>query len=446
MDTSSESSAETTEAPPVADEPPDQRDRAQTHTPLPKPTNGPWFNFDEVAPRQWRKRMSEMSAWLDLQIAKGGDNTESILREFVSRFTGSLRDWYQALGEYRQLQLLTSFMVLDSDDSSSSEQSSLPDHDYPSEAYQATNKENSGPQIKIQILPTKYSKPIPVIAYFDTGAHSSMMNPSVLPAEAWKQENNQFLAADEQIFNTHLVSKHKIGLQFFPSFTLWTHVIGTPLPDKDILIGWDIYSQSKSIRILPQAHQTPQIPPSFPLEFIDTLSPGQTPTIQQIQHCTVLSKALPLLTSGLFYSGSSPCMPGIPSSPSSWANTISGRWTLTRPPKYAAFGSSAGPTTITHIHNSFEPPTYATNGILHTTTKGCTGPTSRYPSSTSFVTSIMTTQMSSLSSLTSQETPQGAYTLSLIRSSKTPKTRLTRGPVRSVGPSTQMMSTTPLAT
>ncbi|KAK2638568.1 hypothetical protein Ddye_026363 [Dipteronia dyeriana] len=50
--------------------------------------------------------MSEMSAWLDLQIAKRGDNTESILREFVSRFTGSLRDWYQALGEYRQLQLV----------------------------------------------------------------------------------------------------------------------------------------------------------------------------------------------------------------------------------------------------------------------------------------------------------------------------------------------------
>ncbi|KAK2648935.1 hypothetical protein Ddye_016424 [Dipteronia dyeriana] len=399
MNTSSES--ETTEVPsPVTDEPPDQRDQrdtAQTYTPSPKPTNGPWFNFDEVAPRQWRKRMSEMSAWLDLQIAKGGDNVESIMREFVSRFTGSLRDWYQALGEYRQLQLvrcgsvsiatgiifreflrdvsqfykqtrqdffkmtvcslnkedidyhyrrmffryhalggvndetlrqvylnslpselqgelqrliefsgkslreitlgeihmfthtaleklcatqrvfskmikegkkysrhckfppnyhlkcnsdehcnckanrpyrkrthktqnpkgfsrsrkykyyrkkarrqlrqvaeeipsdadiesyfseqedvnqLTSFMMLDSDDTSSSGDSSLPEQDYPSEAYQATNKENAGPQIKIQILPTKYSKPVPVIAYFDTGAHSSMMNPNVLPADA----------------------------------------------------------------------------------------------------------------------------------------------------------------------------------------------------------------------------------------------------------------------
>ncbi|KAK2656992.1 hypothetical protein Ddye_010044 [Dipteronia dyeriana] len=335
----SESSVETfDEPPPMVDEPPDQRNRAHTHAPPPKPTNGPWFNFDDVAPRQWRKRMSEMSAWLELQIAKGGDNTESILREFVSRLTGSLRDWYQALGEYRQLQLvrcgsvsiatgivfreflgdasqfykqtrqeffemtvcslnkedidyhyrrmsfryhalggindetlrqalqegiqspkikrhvtdeipsdadiesyfseqedvnqLTSSMILDSEDhdSSSSEHSSYPDPGSPSEAYQATNNEISGPQIKIQIQATKYSKPIPVIAYFDTGAHSSMMNPSVLPTEAWKEEKNQFLAADGQLFNTYLVSKNKIGLQFFPSFTLWTHVIGTPLP------------------------------------------------------------------------------------------------------------------------------------------------------------------------------------------------------------------------
>ncbi|KAK2641333.1 hypothetical protein Ddye_023096 [Dipteronia dyeriana] len=47
-----------------------------------------------------------MSVWLDLQTEKRENNTEAILREFVSRFTGSLRDWYQALGEYRQLQLV----------------------------------------------------------------------------------------------------------------------------------------------------------------------------------------------------------------------------------------------------------------------------------------------------------------------------------------------------
>ncbi|KAK0574000.1 hypothetical protein LWI29_016782 [Acer saccharum] len=47
-----------------------------------------------------------MSAWLDLQLVKSEQNLETIVREFVSRFTGSLRDWYQALGEYRQLQFV----------------------------------------------------------------------------------------------------------------------------------------------------------------------------------------------------------------------------------------------------------------------------------------------------------------------------------------------------
>ena len=68
-----------------------------------KPTNGPWFNLDDSSPDSWRKKISEMSAWLDLQMAKSEHNLEAILREFVSRFTGSLIDWYQALREYRQL-------------------------------------------------------------------------------------------------------------------------------------------------------------------------------------------------------------------------------------------------------------------------------------------------------------------------------------------------------
>ena len=47
-----------------------------------------------------------MSAWLNLKMEKSEQNLETIMREFVSRFTGSLRDWYQTLGEYRQLQFV----------------------------------------------------------------------------------------------------------------------------------------------------------------------------------------------------------------------------------------------------------------------------------------------------------------------------------------------------
>ncbi|KAK0607802.1 hypothetical protein LWI29_020769 [Acer saccharum] len=82
---------------PFVEEPPDH----VPGRPPAKPTNGPWFTLDDTSPGSWRTRVSEMSAWLDLQLAKSEQNLESILREFVSRFTGSLRDWYQALGEYR---------------------------------------------------------------------------------------------------------------------------------------------------------------------------------------------------------------------------------------------------------------------------------------------------------------------------------------------------------
>ncbi|KAK2645494.1 hypothetical protein Ddye_020689 [Dipteronia dyeriana] len=134
----------------------------------------------------------------------------------------------------------TTFMIQDSDDSGlSSESSDYSEPGLPSKAYQATSGSNLslGPQVQVQILVEKYSRPISAIAYFDTGVHSTMMNPRVLPPNAWKKKDNEFLTADGQIFTTNLVSKQKTDIQFFPTCTLWTHVIGTPILDKDILIG-----------------------------------------------------------------------------------------------------------------------------------------------------------------------------------------------------------------
>ncbi|KAK2637673.1 hypothetical protein Ddye_025468 [Dipteronia dyeriana] len=100
-----ETSDETSDEPtPMVEEPPEHKPQALA--PAPKPINSPWFNLEDFAPSQWRRKISEMSAWLDLQTVKQNNNTENILREFVSRFTRSLRDWYQALGKYRQLQLV----------------------------------------------------------------------------------------------------------------------------------------------------------------------------------------------------------------------------------------------------------------------------------------------------------------------------------------------------
>ncbi|KAH9780739.1 hypothetical protein KPL71_008196 [Citrus sinensis] len=43
---------------------------------------------------------------IDLQMLRPGATTQSVLREFATRFTGALRDWFDSLGQYRQLQFV----------------------------------------------------------------------------------------------------------------------------------------------------------------------------------------------------------------------------------------------------------------------------------------------------------------------------------------------------
>ncbi|KAH9697815.1 hypothetical protein KPL71_023772 [Citrus sinensis] len=66
-------------------------------------SNGPWFTFDDLPPARWRERLQELSAWLDLQMVKPDAELSAVLKEFISRFTGSLRDWFDNLRQYRQL-------------------------------------------------------------------------------------------------------------------------------------------------------------------------------------------------------------------------------------------------------------------------------------------------------------------------------------------------------
>ena len=64
-----------------------------------KPSNGPWFTFDDIPAAKWRDRLSEMAAWTDLQMLRANATTASVLRELATRFTGSL-------GKYKQLQFV----------------------------------------------------------------------------------------------------------------------------------------------------------------------------------------------------------------------------------------------------------------------------------------------------------------------------------------------------
>ncbi|KAH9716800.1 hypothetical protein KPL71_021582 [Citrus sinensis] len=61
--------------------------QAQTNPPSQKSSNGPWFTFDDLPSHKWRDRLNEMSAWIDLQMLRPGATTQSVLREFATRFT-----------------------------------------------------------------------------------------------------------------------------------------------------------------------------------------------------------------------------------------------------------------------------------------------------------------------------------------------------------------------
>ena len=47
-----------------------------------------------------------MAAWTYIQMLRANATPASVLRELATRFMGSLRDWFDTLGEYRQLQFV----------------------------------------------------------------------------------------------------------------------------------------------------------------------------------------------------------------------------------------------------------------------------------------------------------------------------------------------------
>ncbi|XP_060960793.1 uncharacterized protein LOC133031328 [Cannabis sativa] len=104
--------------------------------------------------------------------------------------------------------------------------------------------------LTVRVLPKKYAKPIKVAGFFDTGASYTIMNPDILPKEYWKKEKQYFHATNGGIFCTKLISK-PIRLQFFPGCSVTHRVIGSKLPEKDLIVGFDLHTKKKGLRILP---------------------------------------------------------------------------------------------------------------------------------------------------------------------------------------------------
>ncbi|KAK9047703.1 hypothetical protein V6N11_053539 [Hibiscus sabdariffa] len=106
------------------------------------------------------------------------------------------------------------------------------------------------PHVPVSIYLGKYDKPTEVIAFIDTGAAKTIMNTDILPAKWWKPHTRIFSTASNDEFVTHLISK-PITIQFFPGCSVRTTVLRSRLPGKDLVVGFDIYTQAKFLRIVP---------------------------------------------------------------------------------------------------------------------------------------------------------------------------------------------------
>ncbi|KAH9769355.1 hypothetical protein KPL71_011965 [Citrus sinensis] len=204
-----------------------------------KPSSASWFTFDDIPRHKWPTHLQEFTTWIDLQGTKPNAHPKSVLREFMARSTGSLRDWLATLGEYRQIQFMQSLI------------GTALNIIHEQFIVQNVNQVSTipRPSLKMSILPSKFHKPVPVIGFIDTGVDTSMIDPSILPSDCWENHSKLFRDVNGETFETTLITKKPIGIQFFPNCIIWKKIVASTLRDKDLLIGFDILHLVKNLFI-----------------------------------------------------------------------------------------------------------------------------------------------------------------------------------------------------
>ncbi|KAH9658046.1 hypothetical protein KPL70_023335 [Citrus sinensis] len=223
-----------TSTPIVDDNPSDQASQTEpipppVHEHSTKPSSASWFTFDDIPRHKWAARLQEFVAWIDLQGTKPNAQPQAVLREFMARSTEQSTQDDQ-----------TAFLIAESSDSEDISVIST---------VQTVNHVSTipRPSLKMSILPSKFHKPIPVIGFIDTGADTSMVDPSVLPSDCWEPHSKLFRAVNGETFETTLITKKPIGIQFFPNCIIWKKIVASKLPDKDLFIGFDILHLIKNL-------------------------------------------------------------------------------------------------------------------------------------------------------------------------------------------------------
>lgn len=147
------------------------------------------------------------------------------------------------------------------------------------------------PHVKMEVLPSKYAKPIEVIGFVDTGSAQTMLNPDILKG-IWKEQPTHFTAADGKVFTTNLISRQQVGIKFFPDCIVWVKAVGTHLAGKDALIGMDVISQANKLRISASGLSFKKnFKPFTTIQNLFLAEKEEHPLIQQFQHLFTESHA-----------------------------------------------------------------------------------------------------------------------------------------------------------
>jgi hypothetical protein len=105
------------------------------------------------------------------------------------------------------------------------------------------------PHIQVTLLTSRFAKPLKVIDLIDIGAAKTMVNPDLFLADFWIPSKERFQTANREIFKA-TISRHKLGIKFFPDYLVWIHVYRIKLHGRDILIVWGCYCKAQQLRIL----------------------------------------------------------------------------------------------------------------------------------------------------------------------------------------------------
>ncbi|KAK4721520.1 hypothetical protein R3W88_011753 [Solanum pinnatisectum] len=77
----------------------------------------------------------------------------------------------------------------------------------------------------------------------DTGATTSILNPTILPKKQWILHFQKFNTAFKGILTTRVITKNHITIEFFPGVQFRTKLLGSIIPGTDLIIGFGIYKQ-----------------------------------------------------------------------------------------------------------------------------------------------------------------------------------------------------------